>query len=506
MNLFLRFTLLAAFVLSSAQPAFAQDLSASRFQVRGYNVNELGYPGKMIPGDNRRFYFTEYWEANKFRRTTNFYLQCMFRKMNQGQEQIMEAWASPVSREGKPTIQDPTVFEMDKNLAVVGRQPNGRRQKSVIQFFDAKSGKEVGPQQDLTPFKYKEKNYVDIFAKSPNGERLLWLGYDPEDAPHKRDYEISVWKSEGRMLARGEVYMKTLDEKKDYDIADVVVDKRGNAFFLLLPKYKKDEEIDLDKQPVIVRYDSKDKSAKEFPVEFAGTQIPFIKLHITKSDNLVVFAITTKPGDNGLKNGKQLDSGERTWSNYEVKRFNLMRQMLEEASSLTPLPDSLAKRYAADKRGANFADSRVIEEDGKLFWLLEEQFDIAKATGRQYFYEDMGIIAFEEQSADFLWNTYTQKAQSDVGGNSLLSYVAGTDPMWLHTLFLTKRGAGGKILLRSYNKETGGFIDKTVAKNETGNLLFFPRRSFFDRDHFTLLGVGGTNKNDYYILTIRNLQ
>ncbi|MFW5658462.1 MAG: hypothetical protein ACOCZ8_00640, partial [Bacteroidota bacterium] len=54
-QVFILLSLLSFSYTSIAQPT--PELSATRFQVRGYNINDFGYPGAFKPGPDRRFYY-----------------------------------------------------------------------------------------------------------------------------------------------------------------------------------------------------------------------------------------------------------------------------------------------------------------------------------------------------------------------------------------------------------------------------------------------------------------
>lgn len=473
----------------------AQTLNIVNFPVEGYDINKVGYPSKIIPGDRPELmYYVEYWAKGQVRREDGYYLQGMTWKREKGEEFVDEAWAEPLSPVGTTPMAYTGLHALQGGMAVVGRQLNGKTEVSAASFFDF-GGRRIGPVATVTPFKSKLKDYRDDYVTSPGGEKLLWMGYDPAEDPQKRTHYLALFNHDGRPGGRMEPYLPSL--KKGYDIVEMLVDKRGNGYLLLMPTAGADST----QPPVLAQLDLQNRKTTETPLEFKGKQVAFVKLHITQNDQLVVLAAT---GDKaGFTNGEKRLEGKRKVNQVEFIRYNLMRNFLKEASTATAVPDSVLKRYATE--GANFAPGRVVEDGDRLFWIWEEQYSQNKVGGEQFFYEDLGIWAMEKSQGELKWQAFIEKEQSDLNSANLLGYVPGTTGLFLHLVYLTKKGAGGEVVIRSVNKETGGVLDKTLMSNESGDFLFFPGRSVYLGDRFVLMGVGHTNRNDYFLINVTQL-
>jgi hypothetical protein len=73
----------------------------------------------------------------------------------------------------------------------------------------------------------------------------------------------------------------------------------------------------------------------------------------------------------------------------------------------------------------------------------------------------------------------------------------------LRLVYLTERGAGGKLMCTSIELGNGRRKDKLLASNESAEYLFFPTRSgMVSNFEMVLIGRGNPSQNDYKLITI----
>jgi len=84
-----------------------------------------------------------------------------------------------------------------------------------------------------------------------------------------------------------------------------------------------------------------------------------------------------------------------------------------------------------------------------------------------------------------------------------MSYVAGVARDKLRLVYLTERGAAGKLMCTSIELGNGRRKDKLLASNESAKYLFFPSRSGMVSNYeMVLIGRGNPSQNDYKLITI----
>lgn len=504
-NLFI--LLLASIGLSSV--VTAQELTTVAFRVGGYNINEVGYPTRIVPGPDNKMYYTEWWVQGSGRRYTNRYLQALKPVMKDRGEIYDEMWARPLTEPNEQKMDYLETFSMEGAVAVVGNQPNPNDKKgllTVVRFFDH-DGRPMGPLQTMTPFRTKTRDYEDFFTVGPNKQHLLWLGYPAGEKPKKAVYFCAVWRDNGRKLWREKLRIPPNIHKDEYVITQGMLDKRGNAFFLMLPQdgYTGTPEDSL-LPPKIVRYDYREGNFDSYTLDFPGYSAPLMKIQVTADDMLNVFAIISRQEGESFTNGGKTDKGERKWSGLALKRYSLMQNMALKVDTLYDFDADFLKKYKDAERQPNFRDAKVIYENNSLYLLLEEAYNQLKPRGTQYLRYDVATFAFNTDKNEHLWTTVVEKRQRDYAAPTLIGYTTGVTDMFLHLVYLTERGARGKVVLRSINRETGGVVEKELISNERGEFLFFPERSAQLQDgRMVLMGIGNPNKNDYFLLQIKQL-
>jgi hypothetical protein len=328
----------------------------------------------------------------------------------------------------------------------------------------------------------------------------MWLAYNPAEKAKRRKHFVTIFGNDGRLKLRTEPVLPSLDN--DYEIAQTGLDDKGNAYFLLLPVVTKGSPEDTLKRPVLARLDVGTRVVTEVKLPFLGHTVHHANMVISSEEKLFVLAATTVGGAKGFPNGDKSTGAARTWTSFEVMRFGIGREIETQVHEISNVADSLTKRYTEP---ANFSESRVKLEGDQLLWILEEAFAENKAIGKQFFRKDLAVLSFNASNGKLVWQTYIDKNQSDMNGESMLSYTWGGTEQFLHFVYLDKLGAGGKILMQSVNRETGGVLERELMSNESGNFMFYPRRSAMVGNYFRLIGVGNPTQNNYYLITISQL-
>jgi hypothetical protein len=81
--------------------------------------------------------------------------------------------------------------------------------------------------------------------------------------------------------------------------------------------------------------------------------------------------------------------------------------------------------------------------------------------------------------------------------------VAGFSRDRLNLVYLTERGAPGKIVCSSFALADGTLTTKDLAKNDHEDNLFFPRRSTMaGKNKMLLLGAGNVDRNEFKVIEI----
>ena len=138
-------------------------------------------------------------------------------------------------------------------------------------------------------------------------------------------------------------------------------------------------------------------------------------------------------------------------------------------------------------------------QEDDLVILLEEQYQKKDL----WLYYDVAVVNFSLMGGELKWSRLIKKKQRNRGSEDVLSYVAGISRGKLHLVFLTERGAGGKLNCTSLTMKTGERKDRYLASNETAQYLFFPKRSaMINSREMVLIGMGNPGQNDYKLITL----
>ena len=500
-----RLLLVAILLGLAASRLAAQELKIVPYRVQGYNIDEVGYPSDMVStGYEQDFAYVEWWERGQVRSSANFYLQFMrpSRKKSGGWN-YDEVNAVPLTRPDEGQMKFKSLHALDGHLAVVGNMTNDRGEPTLKMQIFTRSGSRKGKPTTLTPFRKELDEHTHLIRTAPDGSHIAWLGLPNEQNPKETAYYAVCYTAEGRLAWREQIRVPNPGD--DHVLTDYAVDKRGNLFLLMEDAEPEGTMADRETPPRVVWYKSKAQKFEIIDLKLPGYSYAYVDFHIAEGDQLVVGAATSKQDGPQLKNGSQLDEGERAWSNFSYRRFNIMRNMLLEAQTDTDVPDSLVKRYEETEDGANFSTSRFIVAGEQVFWLLEEHFTKGKLRGTMFANYDVGVLSFDRTAGDLQWASFMDKQQRDFGSRQFLGYSPAVTETFLHLAYLTERGASGKVRMASVNRNSGGLLKKTIISNQTGRFTFFPRRHIQLQERLLMIGMGDPSKQEYYLLQIEQL-
>ncbi|MBX3101398.1 MAG: hypothetical protein KF690_02715 [Bacteroidetes bacterium] len=488
--------------LFACVPLSAQKLSGVPYPV-GYEIQKMGWPSKLAAIPGGRFFYVEFWKQGPGKPTTGYYLQSVKPQMTKEGEEFVEAWSVLTHKPQDPFIDVNNVIATEKSVAIMGRiTPKGSAPATVIQYFDM-AGQLLGAQQYLSPYRKNIGNYEDSYYMSPDGSKLLWLGYNPAEPAKKRVYYAAVYSDDGRKVWSGELNPAGTQDR--LIATDAAVDNTGNLYLGMADESPTGGEPDKAFAPKVLRYDYKTKQWQERKLEFEGHTCLTVRLQPLADDMLGVVALMMD-GDKGFPN--QLNSGGKQlyWSSVGWTRLHLRSQDLASKGSFQePVTPKMAAKYKSETLGARFGQFRFLEKGGKLYLLAEQSWDELRSGGQQYFRHDVAMLGIDVATDKLLWMNLMDKEQTDYSP-AMISYVPALTDMFIHMVYMSDVGGGGKMMLASVNRETGEHLKKELATNERGNLLFFTRRSVqTEPQRLVLLGMGDPKKNEYLILQIKPL-
>lgn len=478
--------------------AVSQELiDQTTFSADAYNINKVGYPSRICTDGRGNAVYVEHFQATNGRRMVNRYIQAVSPKKYE------ELWAKPITKEGQPTMNFKDIRRLDRSFLVFGTQedPKTKSYKVVGQFFSL-TGSEIGPLQNISnyeTFDTKSKGYVDEYAISPDSTRFLWLGMNPDEDPKKRKHFASVWGGDGRYVWSQELQLPKTTER--YVVRQALVDKRGNAYFLMTYEKYTNTVADTAKLPIIVKYDYKQKNYAEFPIVLNGSSIPAIELFLTIQNEMVAIGVSAKTSGNGILNGQKAYNTAIKWNEFFYKKFNIMEGMRLKQENSLEIPKSWVDKY---KDGANFTQTKVIEKNGQLLWLLEEAYTQNKDGGIQFVRYDVGIVSIDLNEGKIQWATTFEKRQRDFNNDFLFSYTPVVVGEKLHCIYVTEKGAQGKLVATSVNLTDGETTTKELISNQESLYYFFPARSgLIDSKIVILMGVGNPTANEYKLIKLK---
>jgi hypothetical protein len=455
------------------------------FPVVGYSVFERGYPLKLVPASEGRFHYVEFW-TDSMRPMNNYYLQTYSR-------QYAEQNCQPVTKPGQPLMRVSDLVSMAPGAAVIGVQerPDGLPH-TVAAFFNGNGEAINDTLSQLSCYDRKPRgNYQEWIKVSPKGRYLLWV------CRNGSDHFASLWNREGQEAWHNALQLPYQKEK--YTLTAAAVDDDGTPYFLLISDKPAPGEplILLSYQDSTQQYET-----QVITPDAEGTLLQ-ADLHLAPDSEIVVTGIIVREGGPALVNGEKLDQ-QAAWSHVFVSRYD--RELRYDSAALLtfryhqvhPLPADWLALYG--EAGANFSDIRILLTGETVVMMMEEQYE---ANKRWYCY-DLALMAFGLEQGDFLWQRVIEKEQRDRSSLSLLSYVAGVAKGKLRLVYLTERGASGKLNCASIDMRTGERRDKYLATNESARYLCFPTRSaMVSATEMVLIGIGNPSQNDYKLITVR---
>jgi hypothetical protein len=347
--------------------------------------------------------------------------------------------------------------------------------------------------------------WSDEFQVSAGGGFFAWFAKNPKHTARNAKYHIAVYADqEARKVFSLEFEIPEEFGGKKYLIRQMVLDRRGNPFFLAMPETTTGTATDTLLKPRLLRYAHAERRWEEYPLNLGGISWPMLQLAILDDDMLYAFAAATQATGNGMKNGARLPTGLRPWHTFEFRKYSLMRNMALVADTSFAIPDTLVARYNTED-GANFTEGRIVRQGNDVYWMLEEAYSTRKPQGMLFQNYDLLVLKLNPEDLALQWATTVFKRQRNYGSDNMLGYVPAFTDMFLHITYLTDIGAPGKILMQSINRETGGYITRELASNENGRMLFFPGRSAQTGNRLTLMGIGIPNQPNYCLLMIKPL-
>lgn len=473
--------------------SYAQNITAEQiFPVQGYSVFEQGYPLQVLPAQRGQFHFLEFWiGGNQGRTNTNYYLQT-YRTFDYTESNFTEI--TPPETKLMWVKESHSIFE--RGVVVIGTQERGEdeHEHTVASFFD-NQGRQLSEETvQLSTYPDKRRrNYEEWIRISPQGRRLLWIGHNG------RDYHASLFDHRGEESWRVDLELPYLSEK--YTLADAAVDDRGTPYLLMAPPS------DLAGAPLMLLQltDSARTTVEEVIMPAQGAFLMRAHLLLDNDSGLQVTGVVNQPNDSlRLFNGSKLEADEQLWSRFFLATyirpkkpgFPLKQDLIHDY----PVPERWVKHFIQDGGvGSNFSAVQHFRHENVLVMALEEQYPKKDF----WFYYDLGLLAFDLETGELRWEKIITKQQRNRGTNEVLSYVGGIARSQLRLVFLTERGAQGKLNCTTLNMQTGERRDRYLASNETAQYLFFPRRSaIVNPREMVLIGLGNPGQNDYKLITV----
>ncbi|RMG23147.1 MAG: hypothetical protein D6730_15080 [Bacteroidetes bacterium] len=470
---------------------WAQQISAEQiFEVQGYSIFDPQFLPKVLPGASNRFAYLEYWAGGTAgRERTDFYLQ------SYGVRNYVEHWFKPVSDQQQgPPMKLLEVHHLEKGYFVLGEQgqKKGGTKRTVARFipFDGADGKAKNIR--LSPPELEsQRKFQNYFYTSPGKQCMLWLG-----TSGKRVF-AGVWNTEGDSLWSGELSLPLHEEK--YAISEIQVDDSANVYFLMEYSKRNFTPKDTLTPPYLLKYLPKSKRFEQERLNLGGKYPLRAHMRLRTDGQLIWAAILADGTTNGILNGTKLGKPRdaRHWTHIGMRRYRKKDHFELAVNYLGRIPDSWMKTYG--ENGCNFSKTDLMIHENYATLLLEEQY---KHKDKYYFY-DIGCITFHSQRGELLWEKVVRKRQRDKESPVFLSFVAGVARGKLRLVYLSERGARGKVLCTSLDLKTGARKDRVLALNEGANYLFIPSRSgMVTNVDMVLVGMGHPALNDYKLITV----
>lgn len=490
MNLYFRYLGIILSILVFGGQAIAQRIINEKiFPVDGYSVFEEGYPAKVAEGKNGSFVFLEYWaEGVEGHRNANYYLQ------NYGIHNFSETWFKPVTKEGFEGMQISDLKRMDNGYAVLGYQyiSELRQAHAVVRFFGL-DGTPVGDSPiQISNYEKRPKQFDDRFVMSDKKKLLMWVGNSI------KQLFLSVRRDNGKLLWEKEMGMPVQSGK--YRVTDALLDDEGNPTFLLSPSKPTYTLRDSLTPPLIVRYFHEKDSVEIDTVRInALAYLANVQMGRMGRNEIIVTGALVGNAPTGISNGGKIDKVPQVWTHVFVNRYKPEESGLTlSVSKVSEIPAKITGHY--QEKGANFSLAKLVLHQGSVALLYEEHW---ASKDRVYFY-DVACLGFNGDTGEQTWSRIIKKKQrGGENAGAFLGYVSGIARDRLRIVYLTERGAPGKIMCASIDMKSGERKDKMLASNEEARFLFFPNRSgMVGGGEMVLIGMGNPDQNDFKLITI----
>jgi hypothetical protein len=488
------FLLLSIFTFSSGSSLLqAQQIVREQIiPIQGYDVRQVGYPHGLVPVGGGKFAYVQFWRKSKMHPADNYYLQALSSSNFAGE------WYHQVVGVGEEPFRLGDLFRLGDRVVVTGQQyrPKSRRYQTVARYFDLK-GKPV----TLTPVELsdwerrarpEEKEYVVI---SPKQEKMLWMGRE------KDQFHFSLWDENGRQVWKREKELPEVGKK--YELESVELTDKGFPLFLLRQARPSFSIKDTLYPPLLLRYHPFQDTFRLDTLALDSAFDLHVKMKLLDSKELVVTGICSQGEGIGLKNGERALGSARYWSGIFLKRLKLGGEEVEVlADSVSPVPEELREFYGEE--GSDFTNFELLlqpqEKSPTVVLLFEEAYE----DKNKFFFYDVGCFALSSATGELLWSRRVPKKQRSVGGKRLLSYFPLITSRRLHLVYLSERGARGKLACSSLDLQSGNRREVFLASNEDATYLFFPKSSGQIAPGLAvLMGVGNPNQSDYKLITVR---
>ncbi len=485
--------LLLAYVCSGALPTHAQKLISDQIvPVKGYDIRQFGYPSSAVPGESGQFIYLQYWRRDDLHPTNNHYLQCLKNVNYEGQ------WYQAITAPGVEEVQEPSLHRLEKSVVVTGKQylPKRKSDHTVGRFFQL-NGKPLSkhPIQLSIYEKKPSKDFKETFHVSPNRKCIMWSGHD------EKNHFFSVYDGAGKKMWDTQLDLSHWTGKR-YDFKQVLVNDDGMPFILLQLKKPTYSIKDTLYPPVLLHYDPAHLQFRADTLKLDSAFVINMQAEMLDNNELVIASILGQGDPGGLLNGAKTGTAPQYWNQIGVKHYRWQDSLFViHSDSVSDIPQGWAEKYGAE--GSNFVEGRLhvrsTRERKQVVWVFEEIYKVKKRT----FLYDMACFGLDLQHGTVKWTTRIEKRQRSERGLSLLSYT-GTMTKWsISFIYLSERGARGKMVCSTVDLTNGKRRDKWLASNEAAAYLFFPKQSakVSDRE-VVLIGMGNPGQNDYKLMTV----
>ena len=249
-------------------------------------------------------------------------------------------------------------------------------------------------------------------------------------------------------------------------------------------------------KPLLVYYDWKNDSlySKTVSIDYAYT----LNAHLTLVNNITitVSGVYSNEGPDAVLNGVKFMKNPHKWTHFFFRKYEPGPNLRQIRKTDTPMPEEWRDTYFVG--GSNFSQSRVLSERNHLVMLFEENFE----SGGKIYYYDIGCVGFDMKTGELLWTQTIEKRQRDSGSGSFLSYlpIISKGRVWM--VYLTERGAAGKLMCTSVYLASGKKVEKSLASNSDAQYLFFPESSGTVGGLMVLVGMGDPGRNDFKLISI----